>query len=140
MVTISLEERVDYVIVVETVEAKFDMIDEPVYDFAYGIDTPNHNKVINSMITGPLDINLNNIKLQYLARKEGTATITIPEIVILEGILSIPSSTFDVELGELWLDIDSNVEAVDLEDIIDDIIENLQSALESFQELKKQLN
>lgn len=129
--TMTLTESENYEIVVETVPAKFELEEERIYGFAFGWDTPVNEDIVDAVVAGPENIDMGNVKVEYLARSEGTAQITIPEIVILEGLPPIPASTMDVELGELWLDPTAEIKEVDLEEITDVLVVELFNKVKS---------
>ena len=118
-----LDEKAHYNIEVVTVDSVFGLEDERVYDFAYGVQTPNAAAIADSVIAYPTDIDFNSVDLEYLARSEGKVTITLPEIDL--GFTAIDLGTFDVDLGELWLDVNADVEEYDLDKLVDELVNEL---------------
>ena len=110
--SMELDEKCSYQIVVQTVPAELELETERIYDFAPGVDIPTNEAIAEAVLTDSGKIDKSGVQVKYLARSAGTAQISIPEIVILEGVLTIPASTVDVELEELWLEPTALIEKV----------------------------
>ena len=118
-----LEEKEHYEIEVKTVDSAWVLEDEPTYDFAYGVQTPVAGDIVEQITTYPTDIDFSKVVLEYLARTEGSVTITLPEIDL--GFTAIDLGTFDVDLGELWVPVDAEVTEYDLEKLVDELVNEL---------------
>ena len=117
-----LTEKEHYEIVVETVPSVWELEAEPTYDFATGITKPDNSNIVEAVTTYPADIDFEKVELQYLARAEGKVTVTMPSFEVLGQ--NVDLGTFDVDLGELWLNPEESVDLV-AEDQLDKILENL---------------
>ena len=120
--SMGLNEKEYYEVVVETVSSVWVLEEEPTYDFATGIDKPDNSDIVKAVTTYPTDIDFEQVEVEYLARAEGKVTVSLPDIDL--GVTVIELGTFDIDLGELWLNPEESVDMVS-EDQLDKILENL---------------
>ena len=120
--SVVLDEKVHYEVIVKTVPSEWVLEDEPTYDFATGVMNPDNGDIVESVTKYPTDIDFEKVVLEYLARTEGKVTVSLPNIDL--GFTVIELGTFDVDLGELWLNPEESVDAVS-EDQLDKILDKL---------------
>lgn len=121
-ISIMLTEKEHYEVVVETVDSKWVLDDERVYDFAYGVMDPVNKDIVDAAVVTPdeEDIDYTKVKVEYLARKEGKVPVVLPDIDL--GFTQIELGSFDVDLGELWLDPNAEVVEYDLEKLVNELV------------------
>lgn len=117
-----LDEKFHYDVIVETVSSEWVLEDECVYDFATGISKADNAEIVDAVVSYPADIDYEDVKVEYLARKDGNVTVSLPDINL--GFTVIELGTFDIELGELWLNPEESTDMVS-EDQLDKILDKL---------------
>ena len=118
-----LDEKEHYEVVIETVDSVFVLEEERVYDFAYGVQNPENEDIVDAAISYPTDIEYSDVKVEYMAREEGSASVTLPEIDL--GFTAVELGTINIDLGELWLDPNAEVAEYDLNKLADELVNEL---------------
>lgn len=103
-----------YTVTVNYAENKFTLKDELAYAYKTGLEEPFAADIFMSVVEVPEYSEDADLKVTYLAREAGTYTIEIPKIEIA-GITVWAGGPYDIELEELWLEVDADIEEVDLE-------------------------
>ncbi len=122
--SMTLTEKEHYEVVVETVDSVWVLEDERVYDFAYGYTDAVNEDIVDAAVKAPTadSIDYSNVSIEYMARAEGKVTVALPDIDL--GFTVIELGSFDIDLGELWLN-PKNTEKMVSEDQLDKILEDL---------------
>ena len=108
----------NYVVEVESVEAEFIFNEEREYGFKPGAESADESDIYDVAVKAPARADGSEIKVEYLAREEGTVLVESPSFSV--GSLEIPGGTVEVPLPELWLEVGAEIVEVTLDDLIKD--------------------